>query len=79
MKVAIVGYGRIAKRHHEVIQENQDELISVCDNNPAALQKAIDKDPAIHTYTSLSEMLVSEPEIESNLLKFARAFIPGYP
>lgn len=65
MKVAIVGYGRIAKRHHEVIQENQDELISVCDNNPAALQKAIDKDPSVHTYTSLSEMLVSEPEIET--------------
>ncbi|NJK83848.1 MAG: Gfo/Idh/MocA family oxidoreductase [Saprospiraceae bacterium] len=53
MKFAIVGYGRIGKRHAEMIQQNPDsELVAVCDILPVNIEN-------IPVFNTLEEMLTA--------------------
>ena len=61
LKIAVVGCGRISKNHlGSIIQQEQDfDLISVCDNDPAAMAAAV-TEYKVRGYQDLGEMLRSE-------------------
>ena len=58
IKWALVGCGRIADKHFEAIEKHADniELVAVCDNDAAALQKAVERTGA-RGFASYAEML----------------------
>ncbi len=58
IKFAIVGYGRIGKRHAEMIQQNPNaELVAVCDILPVNIEN-------IAVFNSLAEMLTANIAID---------------
>jgi len=61
IRIGLVGCGRIAKNHFDSIATYPDEfeLVSICDNNPTALQLATDT-YNVRSYLSLTEMLKNE-------------------
>jgi UDP-N-acetyl-2-amino-2-deoxyglucuronate dehydrogenase len=61
IRIGLVGCGRIAKNHFDSIANYPDEfeLVSICDNNPTALQLATDT-YNVRSYLSLTEMLKNE-------------------
>lgn len=58
IKVAVVGCGRISKNHFGAITQHDDrlELVAVCDNDPKALNAAMDE-YKVKGYSSLKELL----------------------
>ena len=58
IRFAIVGCGRIAKNHFDAIQSYTDhaEIVSVCDIDPSALDKAATQTQA-QAYTTLPSLL----------------------
>ena len=60
IRFALVGCGRISANHVKAIETHKDraELVAVCDNNPEALQKAVQTTGA-QGFQSYSEMLAS--------------------
>ena len=61
IRIGLVGCGRIAKNHFDSIATYPDEfeLVSICDNDPTALQLATDV-YKVTSYLSLTEMLKNE-------------------
>ena len=60
IKVAVVGCGRISKNHFDSIKENDEfELIAVCDNHKERLDDAISKYD-VKGYSSLEDLLENE-------------------
>lgn len=61
IRIGIVGCGRIAKNHFDSIATYPDEfeLVSICDNDPTALQLAT-ATYKVTSYLSLTEMLKNE-------------------
>lgn len=61
IRIGLVGCGRIAKNHFDSIATYPDEfeLVSICDNDPTALQLATDT-YKVRSYLSLTEMLKNE-------------------
>jgi UDP-N-acetyl-2-amino-2-deoxyglucuronate dehydrogenase len=60
VRFALVGCGRISKNHVEALEKHQEraELVSVCDVDPAALEKAVERTGA-RGFSSLTDMLAS--------------------
>ena len=58
IKIAIIGCGRISTKHFEAIKKHNDslELVAVCDNNPAALEKAT-QETGVSGYSNLNTLL----------------------
>ncbi len=58
IKIAIIGCGRISAKHFEAIKKHNDslELVAVCDNNPAVLEKAI-QETTVSGYSNLNALL----------------------
>jgi UDP-N-acetyl-2-amino-2-deoxyglucuronate dehydrogenase len=58
IKIAIIGCGRISAKHFEAIKKHHDslELVAVCDNNPAVLEKAI-QETTVSGYSNLNALL----------------------
>ncbi|WP_069471689.1 Gfo/Idh/MocA family protein [Candidatus Marithrix sp. Canyon 246] len=58
IKIAIIGCGRIATKHFEAIKTHHEniELVAVCDNNPAALEKAT-QETGVSGYSNLNTLL----------------------
>ncbi|CDQ18945.1 Gfo/Idh/MocA family protein [Halobacillus karajensis] len=64
IKFAIVGCGRIAKKHAEAIKNAQDaELFALCDTDDERLSTMASENNVKHTYNNLSEM-VTNSEID---------------
>lgn len=60
LKAGIVGFGRIGQDGHFAEMKRYPdmfEVIAVADTAPDRLQDALKKDPAIHTYPTLDDML----------------------
>ncbi len=60
LRFALVGCGRIAKNHIEAIERHHEsvELVAVCDTDPAALAKAVERTGA-HGYSDLPDLLTN--------------------
>lgn len=58
IRFAVVGCGRISKNHFEALMKHQDrvELVAVCDINPDALQKTVEK-TGVAGFLSLQALL----------------------
>ena len=58
IRFALVGCGRIAQNHFDAIRKHAEraELVAVCDTDPGALQKAVDRTGAA-AYAEIKEML----------------------
>jgi UDP-N-acetyl-2-amino-2-deoxyglucuronate dehydrogenase len=61
IRIALVGCGRIAANHFSAIEKHAGriELVAVCDDNPKALQDAVNKTGA-KGYPDLAELLAAE-------------------
>ncbi len=61
IKVAVVGCGRISDKHFEAIKAHDDhlELVGVCDDEPEALQRAINNTGAVG-YSNLRDLVAAE-------------------
>ena len=65
IKFAIVGYGRIGKRHAAIIDGHPDcKLSAVIDNDPRSLQDARETFPRVPAYQSLELFYETQPEID---------------
>lgn len=64
MHCAIVGYGRIGKRHHQALLSQKNTLQAVCDIDPNTLQALAKDHPDVHLYTSLSALLAGESDLD---------------
>jgi UDP-N-acetyl-2-amino-2-deoxyglucuronate dehydrogenase len=58
IRFAIVGCGRIAANHFTALEQHREhaELVAVCDTDPAALERAVNRTGA-RPYASLAELL----------------------
>ncbi len=58
IRIAILGYGNIAKKHLEAINQFPDDLhlVGICDANPAALEKAT-QEHQVEGFATLDELL----------------------
>lgn len=66
LKFALVGCGRISKKHIDVLQnhiQDQAELVAVCDHNKSRAKEA-GKRTGILYYYSFDEMLQKHPEVD---------------
>ncbi|MCB1750466.1 MAG: Gfo/Idh/MocA family oxidoreductase [Gammaproteobacteria bacterium] len=65
IRLALVGCGRISAKHFDAVDKHSDriELISVCDNDPNRLEKAV-KRTAVKGFEHMDDMLEAmEPDI----------------
>lgn len=65
IKISLVGCGRISSKHFESIRKHSDrlELVSVCDNNSARLEKVMNE-MAVEGFNSLNDLLKhSDPDL----------------
>lgn len=58
IKMAIVGCGRVSKNHFKALEEHSEfaELVGVCDIDPQALEKAVEKTGA-KGYSNIAQLL----------------------
>lgn len=58
LRIAIIGCGRIAQNHFAALKQHADraELVAVCDNQPAALEKAVGEQ-GVPGFASLDALL----------------------
>jgi predicted dehydrogenase len=59
-RLAVIGYGRIAPRHMEVLRALGCEFVAACNRSQAGRSKARTEGGIPHTYTSIAEMLERE-------------------
>jgi len=61
VRIAVVGCGRISSSHFGAIEKHSDrlELTAVCDNDPKALQQAVDR-TGVHCFSDYDDLLGSQ-------------------
>jgi UDP-N-acetyl-2-amino-2-deoxyglucuronate dehydrogenase len=61
VRIAVVGCGRISGNHFGAIEKHSDriELTAVCDNDPKALQQAVDKS-GVRGFSDYDDLLASQ-------------------
>ncbi len=62
IRFALVGYGRIGRRHHGIIDRHPEgEVVAVCDTDPEAIR---DLPGGLPSYPTLNDLLENRPDVD---------------
>lgn len=67
MKYALIGCGRVSANHIRAVEQNDLDLVAICDVKPERMEKIMEnRDPSLKParYTDYKKMLDEHPEIE---------------
>ena len=60
MKVAIVGYGKFAPKHLEVLRALECDVVAACNRSEAGRTKAIEEGKIPRAYATIGELIANE-------------------